>query len=191
MDARDLRLPARGFSETAVALAALLAVLLVGGCGFHLAGQHPLPAQLQSVYIDVEDPYGVDVPPLQRALARRIVRSGGTIAPNLQAARSVLRLSNLTLTQETVAIGPDGRSLEYQLITSVDYTLAVNGKVVLPTETQTISSDYSFSTQQILAKEEEQSRLQGYIQDELAELILMRVTAQLSHLAPPQPAATP
>ncbi|TAM10314.1 MAG: hypothetical protein EPN72_00065 [Nevskiaceae bacterium] len=162
-----------------------LAVLLVAGCGFHLAGQHPLPEQLQSVYIDVENPYGVDVPPLQRALARRVVRSGGKIAPDLQTARSVLRLSHLTTAQETIAIGPDGRSLEYQLITSVDYTLAVNGKVLLPTETQTISSDYSFSTQQILAKEEEQSRLQRYIQDELAELILMRITAQLSQLPPP------
>lgn len=169
-------------------IVAVVAALL-SGCGFHLAGQQPLPPQLRSVYIDLVNPYGVDVPPLQQALTRRITRSGGTVVSSLQQAHAVLRLSNLTLARETVAIGPDGRAQAYRLITGVDYALAVNGKIVLPPETQTISSDYSFNAQQILAKEEEQSRLEAYIQDELAELILMRIQAELTRLPPPTAAA--
>lgn len=173
-----------------VAMASLLSGLLAG-CGFHLAGHQPLPPQLQKVYIQISNPYSVDVPPLQRALSQRLVRSGGSVVGNLSQAHAVLHLSNLTQARETVAIGPDGRALEYRLITSVDYSLEVGGKILLPAETQTVSSDYSFSTRQILAKEEEQSRLQAYIQDELAELILMRINAELTHPLPAVSTAAP
>ncbi|HEX7382200.1 MAG TPA: LPS assembly lipoprotein LptE [Nevskiaceae bacterium] len=157
--------------------------LLLSGCGFQLAGQQSLPPELRLVYVDLEDPYSVEAPPLLAALTRRITRSGGTVVASLPQAHSVLRLSNLNVSTEVAAIGPDGRALEYRLVTSVNYSLAVRGKPVTPVETQTVSSDYSFNAQQILAKEEEQQRLEGYTQDELAQLILLRVSAALRQSA--------
>lgn len=159
--------------------------VVLGGCGFHLAGRTPIPPQLQTVYIDFVDPYHVAVPPLQTDLVDRLTSSGAKVVPYPQQAKSILRLSNLTQSREAVAIGPDGRALEYRLITSVRYELASGEKVLLPPETQTVSGDYSFNAQQILAEEEEETRLEKYIQDELAELLLVRIQARLTHLSPP------
>ena len=157
--------------------------LLLGGCGLHLASRTPLPPQLKKIYIDYADAYRVDVPPLQAALAERLRRSGADVVASPQQARSILRLSHLTESRETAAIGPDGRALEFRLVTSVTFELASGGKVLLPPETQTASSDYSFNAGQILAKEEEATRLEKYIQGELADMILLRVNARLSHLS--------
>lgn len=158
--------------------------LALGGCGFHLAGHTPMPPQLQTVYVEFVDPYHVAVPPLQTDLVDRLTSGGAKVVPYPQQAKSILRLSNLTQSREAVAIGPDGRALEYRLITSVSYELASGGKVLLPPETQTVSGDYSFNAQQILAEEEEETRLENYIQDELAELLLVRIRARLTHLPP-------
>lgn len=162
----------------------------LSGCGFHLAGHTPVPPQLQTVYIDFVDPYHVAVPPLQTDLVDRLTRSGAKVVPYPQQAKSILRLSNLTQAREVGAIGPDGRALEYRLITSVRYELASGGKVLLPPETQTVSGNYSFNAQQILAEQEEEVRLEKYIQDELAELLLVRIQARLTHL-PPTAATVP
>ena len=60
-------------------LALVALTLALGGCGFHLAGERPLPRPLSSVYIEVVDPYHVSAPPLESALSARIVRGGGKV----------------------------------------------------------------------------------------------------------------
>ncbi|HVT37222.1 MAG TPA: hypothetical protein VHE37_16680 [Nevskiaceae bacterium] len=60
-------------------LSATLLVLLLAGCGFHLAGNRPLPPQLKSVYIDVVAPYRVSEPPLESSLRGLLLRRGGRV----------------------------------------------------------------------------------------------------------------
>jgi LPS-assembly lipoprotein len=105
-----------------------------------------------------------------------------------------LRLSDLQEARQVLSIGTDGRAIEYRLLTRVTFELIKNGgETLLAPETQTVSRDYSFSATQILPKEAEEARLRNYIQDELADLVLLRVESAL--LAPPPaeaaaPAAT-
>lgn len=162
-------------ASVAVMLAAFL-----GGCGFHLPSQTPVPLALQSVYIDVASRYHVEVPPLERALAKRLRRRGSRVVSSPGQARSILRISNLTKSRETAAIGSNGRAVEFRLVTSVTFELESGGKVVLPPQTQSASSEYSFNATQILAAEQEEARLEKYLQGELAEMILLRLDAQLS-----------
>jgi len=159
----------------------LLALAVVGlsGCGFHLAGDRPLPPPLASVYIEVISPYGVAEPPLQSALQKRIERRGGIVRSRSDQAAAILRLSDLAEIQDTVAIGPDGKAVEYRLVERVRYELDGGGKVAVAPDTLTVSRDYSFNAQQILAKEAEQSRLREYLQDQMAELLLLRLEASL------------
>lgn len=178
----------------------LLAILPLAGCGFHLAGQRPMPPALKSVYVELIDPYHVTAPPLQTALQVRLARSGGQVKSSAEAADTVLRLSHLQEGREVLSIGPDGRAIEYRLQTRVTYSLlSRDGTVLIDPESQTVSRDYSFSAQQILPKEAEEARLRGYIQDSLAELVLLRVESALQKrqpaLAPPaepgEPTAEP
>jgi LPS-assembly lipoprotein len=172
-------------------------VALLAGCGFHFAGDRPLPEPLKSVYIEVIDPYHVTEPPLQESLQARIVRRGGVIKSKAADAQSELRLFDLKEGQEVLSFGPDGKAIEYRLISRISYELrAADGTVLVSPETQAVTRDYSFNAQQILSKEAEANRLRIYIQDQLAELLLLRIEAQLRAFTPvipltPAPAAIP
>lgn len=184
---------------TRKAILGLSGALLLAACGFHPVGSRPMPASLQSVYVELIDPYRVTMPPVQEALKARIVRGGGVVKSKADEATTVLRLSDLREAQEVLSIDTDGRAIEYRLLTRVTFEMrrVVDGKaeVLIAPESQTVSRDYSFSAQQILAKEAEEARLRRYIQDELAERVLLRVEARLAALepglAPPAEAGKP
>ena len=168
----------------------LLAVLLLTSCGFHLAGSRPLPEPLRSVYIDVITPYRVSKPQLESALRTRLLRRGAQVTGSLSAAKSVLRLSDLTETRQVLSVDPFGKAVEYQLTTRVRYQLLGESQVLIAPEELQVSRDYSFNAQQVLAKEAEEARLQAFMQDELAELLLLKMEAVLSRPAA-EPASAP
>ena len=158
----------------------LLCVVLLAGCGFHFAGSRPLPAALQSVYIDLLTPYRVSKPELESALRARLLRRGGEVSGSLESARSILRLSKLTETRQVLSVDPFGKAIEYQLSIRVTYVLLSGGDVLLGPDEMQVSRDYSFNAQQVLAKEAEEARLQAFIQDELAEVLLLKLETLLS-----------
>lgn len=164
----------------ALGIAALLA-----GCGFHFVGGRPLPEPLKSVHIEVIDPYHVTEPPLQDSLQARIVRRGGVVKAKREDAQSELRLYDLREGREVLSFGPDGKAIEYRLISRITYELrSRDGVTLVAPETQAVTRDYSFNAQQILPKEAEETRLRNFIQDELAELVLLRIEAQMRAFTP-------
>jgi LPS-assembly lipoprotein len=180
-----------------VRLAATLCALpLLAACGFHLAGNRPVPPALDSVYIDMVQPYRVGTPPLETALQSKITARGGSVKSHIADAKSVLRLTELSETREVLSVGPDGKANEYRLVTTVTYELHSGGQSLVAPEQQGISRSYSFSLDEILGKEAEEARLRSYMQDELAALILLRIDAALRQAPPPaaqppEPTASP
>jgi LPS-assembly lipoprotein len=167
--------------------ATALVVALLAGCGFHFAGSRPLPPALTSVYIDVVTPYSVSKPPIDAALRSRLLRRGARIAGSLGAARTILRITELKESREVLSVDPFGKAVEFELTTRVHYEVVETGKEPLAPDMIQVSRDYSFNAQQVLAKEAEEQRLQGFMQDELAELLLLRLEAQLAAAAPAVP----
>lgn len=158
----------------------LIAALLLSGCGFHLAGSRPLPPELHAVYIDVITPYSVAEPPLEAALQRLLQRRGARIVDNVGPGVTVVRLSGLSEGREVLSLGTDGKALEYQLITSVNYAVFTDAKPLVAPGTLRLTRDYGFNAQQVLAKEAEEERLREFIQGELAELLMLRIEAALA-----------
>ncbi|WP_029919221.1 LPS assembly lipoprotein LptE [Nevskia soli] len=174
-----------------LALGGLLLAGALAGCGFHLAGDRPVPPALSSVYIDLVQPYRVGTPPLETSLQSRITARGGVVKSHIGDAKAVLRLSDLSETRETLSVGADGEANEYRLVTQVTYELHSGDQELIAPEAQGISRSYSFSVNEILGKEAEEVRLRSYMQDELAALILLRIDATLARTAKPIPAAEP
>lgn len=161
-------------------IALLLFAALASGCGFHFAGSRPLPDPLTSVYIDLLTPYRVSKPELESALRARLLRRGGEVTGSLGSAKSVLRLSDLTETRQVLSVDPFGKAVEYQLTVKVTFVLHGDGEVLVGPDEMQVSRDYSFNARQVLAKEAEEARLQAYIQDELAEVLLLKLETLLS-----------
>jgi LPS-assembly lipoprotein len=172
-------------------LGGLLLAFALGGCGFHLAGERPLPPALSSVYIDLVQPYRVGTPPLEGALQARIASRGGIVKSHIGDAKAVLRLTNLNETRETLSVGSDGLANEYRLVTQVTFELHSGEKQLVAPQAQGISRTYSFSVDEVLGKEAEEARLRNYMQDELAELVLLRIDAALASTVVPLPAPEP
>lgn len=170
-------------------IAAALLLPLMTACGFHLAGNRPLPEALRSVYIDSVTPYQVSEPPVETSLRAVLRRRGGEVAGSAESAKTVIRLSEIKDRREVLSVGPDGKAIEYLLVNSVRYEVISKGKALLPPGTLSASRDYSFQPQQVLAKEAEEQRLREYIQNELAELIMLRLESQLARVGDPAAAA--
>ncbi|HUP92754.1 MAG TPA: LPS assembly lipoprotein LptE [Solimonas sp.] len=163
---------------------ALALVIALAACGFHAAGSRPLAEPLRSVYLEVIAPYRVSEPPLQASLRALLQRRGAKVAGSPAEALSLLRLSDLEERREVLSVGIDGKVLEFQLITSVSYVLLQGDQVLVPPDRISVTRDFSFRPQQVLAKEAEESRLREFIQNELAELVMLRLDARLSRQAP-------
>jgi LPS-assembly lipoprotein len=162
----------------------LLALLpLFAACGFHLAGTRPLPEPLLHVYIDVIAPYRVVQPPLETALRAILQRRGAEVRGETAAGTTVIRLSELEEAREVLSVGIDGKALEFRLVTSVNR----DGALLAGPDALRLTRDYSFQPEQVLAKEAEEARLREFIQTEIAELMLLRLEAQLAAAAATAP----
>lgn len=151
-------------------LAALLA-----GCGFHAAGTRPLPDPLKRVRIDMVQPYRVSEPPVETSLRDRLARRGAKVETKDDEGVTLIRLSDLKESREVLSVGPDGKALEYELILRVKYEVRTGQHVWIPPSQIEARRDYSFNAQQVLPKEQEAERLREYLENELAELLLLRI----------------
>jgi len=163
---------------------ACLLVAMASGCGFHFAGARPLPAPLASVYIDLVTPYRVSKPPLEQSLRTRLLRRGAKVTGSVGSAQAVLRLTEMAESRRVLSVDRFGKAVEYELTTRVKFELLHRGEVVVAPDLMQVSRDYSFNAQQVLAKEAEEARLREFIQTEMAELILLRLEAQLGRPLP-------
>lgn len=180
----------RQFGRGGLAIAGLLAAALLNACGFHLAGTRPLPEPLKLVHIDLVAPYRVSEPPIETSLRGWLTRRGARVLDDARPGATVIKLSELEETRRVLSVGSDGKALEFLLTTRVRYQVSNGTTMLIEPDTLQISRDYSFNAEQILAKEAEESRLREYIQNEMAEALLVRIETRLQHASPslPEPA---
>lgn len=162
---------------------ALGLALLLGACGFHPAGTRPLPDPLKRVRIDMVQPYRVSEPPVETSLRDRLARRGAKVETKDDDDVTLIRLSDLRESREVLSVGPDGKALEYELILRVHYEVRTGQHVWIPRTMMEARRDYSFNAQQVLPKEQEAERLREYLENELAELLLLRIEAATARAA--------
>lgn len=159
-------------------LTGLLSAILAG-CGFRLVGSRSLPAALQrTCIIDASNSPSLDTT-LNDALRLRLNRRGAKVG--CAQASGYIELLESQEQRQTLSVGSDGKAIEFQITNSISFRLLDADKQPrTPAQTIRQSRDYSFNASQVLAKEAEERRLREYLQNELAELMLIRLDAQLA-----------
>lgn len=165
-------------------------VALVTACGFQLRGGRALPDALRSVFIEVEQEYRTLEPPIVAALRGALRARGAEVQRKARDAQARLVITRLDEQRQVISVGPDGKAIEYELTTTIAYTVRSGGEVILPQQSLSLSRDYSFNADAVLAKEAEERQLREAMQTELAELMLLRLEASLMG-PPPAGNATP
>ncbi len=150
----------------------LTALLVLGGCGFHLRGMTRLPQAMQPLYVDCHTGIPFDLCNQVKASLRR---SGIELAP-AQDHAYVLALTRIQTTQRATAITRQATAAAYELRMKVWSRLtAPDGMPVLAESAVRTSETYQYDETNILGKRREEQALNETLYGRVAQQILFRL----------------
>jgi LPS-assembly lipoprotein len=153
--------------------AVVLLAVLVAGCGFQLRGSDPLPPVLARPWLDAPDRYT----PLYAALTSRLRGAGVTLATTPTEATAAIRLSVDETGRELLSVSAQNRPGEYEGYYRAEFSVSAGGRELLAPQQVSLTRDYGYDETAVLAKEHEEQSLRAALADEIASLILRRLTA--------------
>jgi LPS-assembly lipoprotein len=151
-----------------VAIAALVSSLALGGCGFRLAGGEHLPAVLAKPYLSVKDPYT----DFSREFERELKSSGALLQLGRQDATATIEVTRDLIEQRTLAVSSRNIPTDYELRYTVTFDVKGPDDEILAPQTITLSRDYSFEENVLLAKEHEADILRAQMARDLATMAM-------------------
>ena len=147
-----------------------LAVLCIGGCGFHLRSPAQLP--FQTIYIPGNSPLALE---LKRNLA---AASNTRVVNDPKQAEASLGFTTEARNKVILSFNTAGQVAEYRLRYQVGFRVTdPRGQVFLPTSEIVLTRDISFNNAQVLAKESEEAQLYRDMQSDMVQQILRRIAA--------------
>ena len=152
--------------------ALLAGASLLAGCGFQMRGSATLP--FESIYVDIPQTN------LVGAELKRNLRAGtnAKVVENRNEAQAVLTNASESRNKIILSINSAGRVREFRLRYIFNYSLVdQKGQALAPNATMTLERDYSFSDDQVLAKESEEALLYRDMQTDLVQQIIRRLAA--------------
>ena len=150
--------------------AALVAALLLVGCGFHLQGAVPLAAELQQISLRTPDSQSDFVLAMRRALL--------DAGAQLQAGASAqLIIERDELSERVASVSARNVPREYELTYRVRFAVTQDGQERIASEEVSLTRDLSFDERRALAKEREREALRATLAGELAAVVVQRVSS--------------
>jgi LPS-assembly lipoprotein len=153
--------------------AAVFAVALAAGCGFQLRGATPMPPSLAKPWLEAPDRYT----PLYAALTSRLRAAGVALAPNPEEASAVIRLHVDETGRELLTVSAQNRPSEYEVYYRAEFSVTADERELLPRQQVSLTRSYGYDETAVLAKEHEEQSLRAALADDIATLILRRLTA--------------
>src|SRR5882724_11196369 len=154
-------------------VAALSAALALAACGFRLAGSDPLPGVLARPYLSLKDPYT----DFSREFEHQLKNSGATPQTVRANATAIIDVTKDLVEQRTLSVSAQNIPTEYELIYTVTFTVQGTDKELLAPQTISLSRDYSFEENVLLAKEHEADILRQQMARDLVSIAMRRLTS--------------
>ena len=148
-------------------------LVLLAGCGFHLQGRQPLPAQFSYTYVDTKDEQTDFVQDLRKAL----IASNVNVIATKGSSGAVISVHEDELTERILSVSARNIPTEYELTYKVRFSVMSNGKTLIDKEEISATRDISFDEAQLLAKEREQEILSEALARDLAAQVMRRLAA--------------
>jgi LPS-assembly lipoprotein len=151
----------------------VLSALLLAGCGFHLQGRQPLPAEFAYTFVDAKDEQTDFVQDLRKAL----IASNVNVIATKGSSGAVISVHEDELTERILSVSARNIPTEYELTYKVRFSVMSNGKTLIDKEEISATRDISFDEAQLLAKEREQEILSEALARDLVALVMRRLAA--------------
>jgi len=166
------RARARDSRRLGIALLAAAGAALAA-CGFHLAGGAPLPAVLARPYLIFTDPYT----DFAREFERELKVAGAVVQPLAKGASATVEVSRDSVEQRVLSVSARNIPTEYLLVYTVTYAVHGPQGDLLAPQTISLTQDYSFSEQAVLAKEHEADMLRQQMARDLVAIAMRRIAS--------------
>lgn len=154
-------------------LVAGLLSLLLAACGFHLRRAPDLPASMRNLYISAPGSNG----DLLRELRRGLASDQTQVLPTPEGATTVLSILNVTHSSRPLALSRTGQALLYQVQYEVEFSLTVQGAVILEPQSVILDRNYTYSVSNAIANEEQEQALNQALSKDVSQFIVTRVVA--------------
>jgi len=157
------------FGLAAVASLTLPLTLSLSGCGFKLRGQEALP--FSAAFVSAPEASNIGI------ALRRTLSSQQKLALNQEGAPIRIKLEKEAYRKNILALSGGGKVREYRLEYVIQLSVFdASGKTLVePTEILLIN-DYSYSDDQVLAKEAEEASLNRSMEQDALRQILRRLS---------------
>jgi len=165
----EMRLASRGLGT----VAALSATLALAACGFRLMGSDPLPGVLARPYLSLKDPYT----DFSREFEHQLKNSGATPQALRANATATIEVTKDLVVQRTLSVSAQNIPTEYELTYTVTFAVQGTDKELLAPQTISLSKDYSFEENVLLAKEHEADILRQQMARDLVSIAMRRLTS--------------
>lgn len=154
---------------------AVLLVMLISGCGFHLRGEMPLAKPLHSVYIQSVDPYGT----LVKSLSQSLKMSNVQLAENSHEAETTLVIMHDDTSQELLSVGATLQTRQYKLVVTAMFEVNdAKGRTIVPPQSLAESRVITVQSNQILGSSNEANLYFQQMRQALASAIMYRLASR-------------
>jgi LPS-assembly lipoprotein len=163
-------------SRRRISLAAVAAFSMVAGlsaCGFRLVGSESLPGILARPYLSLKDPYT----DFSREFEHQLKSSGATLQVLRANATATIEVTKDLVEQRTLSVSALNIPTEYELTYTVTFAVQGAGKELLAPQTLSLSKDYSFEENVLLAKAHEADILRQQMARDLVSIAMRRLTS--------------
>jgi LPS-assembly lipoprotein len=154
-------------------VAAILLVVLLASCGFHLQGRQPMPEAFAYTFIDTKDEQTDFVQDLRKAL----IASNVNVIRTKGSSGATISVHSDELAERILSVSARNIPTEYELTYKVEFSVTSGGKPLIDHEEISATRDISFDEAQLLAKEREQEILREALARDLVALVMRRLAA--------------
>jgi LPS-assembly lipoprotein len=154
------------------AVAAIGALAVLPACGFRLAGSDTLPGILARPYLALKDPYT----DFSREFEHQLKNSGASPQLVRANATATIEVTKDLVERRTLSVSALNIPTEYELTYTVTFAVQGTDKELLAPQTISLSKDYSFEENVLLAKEHEADILRQQMARDLVAITMRRLT---------------
>jgi LPS-assembly lipoprotein len=152
-------------------LLSLVAVL--NGCGWHLRGNAPLDAGIMPLRVATVDMHS----DFYRELHRSLQAAGARTTEDATQAQAVVRVHGDDKGQRILTVSTRNTPEEYEVYYAIDYSVEMGGREVLARQRLELTASYSYDSNYVLAKQQEQLTMQQSLARELSGMVLRSLSA--------------
>ena len=145
----------------------------MSACGFHLVHPDPLPGILARPYLSLKDPYT----DFSREFEHQLKGAGATLQVVRANSTASIEVTQDLVEQRTLSVSALNIPTEYELTYTVTFAVRGPDKELLAPQTLSLSKDYSFEENVLLAKEHEADILRQQMARDLVSIAMRRLTS--------------